>query len=328
MEPDRVDRKILLLLSEDCRMSVAQMARRIRASREVVDYRIRRLLRNGIIKSFCTDIDLGALGYTKHVVYLELKGTSKQKEEEIFRKLKENKFVSWIVTSTGRWSVIFDIHSRNTEHLSHLVRSLKHELGRHIGEYEIVTLEDYGYFHSKFFGGEEPRKKAASPYVPDETDLLLLKLLSKNARMSCVELARMVELTPEAVGKRIRRLREIGIVRRFYIFPDLAKLGFEHYNVQINLENIRNEKEREITAYLEHHPSVSFLYKPISHWDIEFGVFVRNPGELRTFMQDLRTHYPENIRIKDIMLFYEEQTANFLPEGVFEVPETENRKPQ
>jgi len=69
--------------------------------------------------------------------------------------------------------------------------------------------------------------------------------------------------------------------------------------------------------YLRQHRSVSFIYKEISHWDMEFGVFVKNQGELRTFMQNLRTLYPENIRIKDISLFYEELSENFLPEGVF-----------
>jgi hypothetical protein len=47
------------------------------------------------------------------------------------------------------------------------------------------------------------------------------------------------------------------------------------------------------------------------------GVFVKNPGEVRDFILQLRTLHPENIRIKDVKLFYEELLPNFLPEGVF-----------
>ena len=315
---DKKDWKILAALSKDCRTSLTQIAKVVGVSREVVDYRIKKLVKTGIIKSFCADVNLQALGFTKHVVYLELKNVGKEKEEHIFKFLKNNKFVSWIVTSTGKWSIIFDIHSKTTQHLSQLVKELKQELGNYFGEYEIVTLEKYQYFHSKFFGEKEIiQKKKIKDITLDETDLSLLKILRNNARVDYVKLSKEIKLTPEAISKRIKRLKENNIIKQFYIFSDLTKLGFEHYNVQINLENIDNEKESKIMNYLQNHKSVSFIYKPISHWDIEFGVFVKNPGELRDFMLQLRTLHPENIRIKDVVLFYEELLPNFLPEGVF-----------
>ena len=318
MALDKKDWKILAALSKDCRTSLTQIAKAVGVSREVADYRIKKLVKTGIIKSFCADVNLQALGYTKHVVYLELKNVDKDKEEQIFKLLKQNKFISWIVTSTGKWSIIFDLHSKNTQHLSQLIKELKKELGNYFGEYEIVTLENYHYFHSKFFGEKETiQKKKTKDITLDETDSSLLKILRNNARIDYVTLSKEIKLTPEAISKRIKRLKENNIIKRFYIFPDLTKLGFEHYNVQINLENIDNEKENKIMNYLQAHKSVSFIYQPISHWDIEFGVFVKNSGELRDFMLQLRTLHPENIRIKDVALFYEEILPNFLPEGVF-----------
>ena len=318
MALDKKDWKILATLSKDCRISLTQIAKAVGVSREVADYRIKKLVKTGIIKSFCAEISLQVLGYTKHVVYLELKNVDKEKEEDIFKFLKSHKFISWIVTSTGKWSIIFDIHSKNTQHLSQLIKELKKELSNNFGEYEIVTLENYQYFHSKLFGEKDTiQKKKTKEASLDETDLSLLKILRNNARIDYVTLSTEIKLTPEAISRRIKRLKENAIINQFYIFPNLTILGFEHYNVQINLENIENEKEKKITNYLQNHKSVSFIYKPISHWDIEFGVFVKNPGELRDFMLQLRTLHPENIRIKDVALFYEELSPNFLPEGVF-----------
>ena len=318
MTLDKKDWKILATLSKDCRTSLTQIAKAVGVSREVADYRIKKLVKTGIIKSFCTDVNLQALGFTKHVVYLELKNVDKEKEENIFQYLKNHKFISWIVTSTGKWSVIFDIHAKNTQHLSQLIKELKQEIGIYFGEYEIVTLEKYYYYHSKFFNEKEKIQEKKNKNISlDEIDLLLLRTLRNNARIDYVKLSEKVKLTPEAISKRIKKLKENNIINQFYIFPDLTRLGFEHYNVQINLENIDNEKENKIMNYLQHHKSVSFIYKPISHWDIEFGVFVKNPGELRDFMLQLRTLHPENIRIKDATLFYEELLPNFLPEGVF-----------
>ena len=147
MALDKKDWKILATLSKDCRTSLTQIAKTVGVSREVADYRIKKLVNTGIIKSFCTEVDLQTLGFTKHVVYLELKNVDKEKEENIFQYLKNHKFISWIVTSTGKWSIIFDIHSKNTQHLSQLIKELKQKVGNYFGEYDIVTLEKYQYFH-------------------------------------------------------------------------------------------------------------------------------------------------------------------------------------
>ena len=144
-------------------------------------------------------------------------------------------------------------------------------MGNYFGEYEIVTLENYGYFHSKFFGEKEIiKEKNTKDITLDATDLSLLKILRNKARIDYVKLSKEIKLTPEAISKRIKRLKENNIIKQFYIFPDLTKLGFEHYNIQINLENIYNEIEKKILNYLQNHKSVSFIYKPISHLDIEF----------------------------------------------------------
>jgi len=316
---DKKDWKILSLLSHDSRIPLTKLATKTGVSREVANYRIKRLVKTGVIQSFFTEIDLAALGYTKHVVYLELKNATKHKEKEILHILENNPFVSWLVTSTGKWSVIFDIHSRNVQHLSQLMNQLKNDLLKFFGQYELVTLERYRYFHSKFFGEEDPiEKEKKTSAVLDEVDLSILKELRNNARIDYVKLSHSIGLTPEAISKRIRRLKANNVIKKFSIFPNLAQLGFEHYNVQINLENVNADGEREIMTYLKNHKSVSFIYEPISHWDIEFGVFVKNPGELRDFMMDFRTQYPERIRIKDISLFYEELLPNYLPKGVFE----------
>lgn len=315
---DKKDWKILATLSKDCRISLTQLAKKAGISREVADYRIKKMIKQGIIKAFCAEINLEVLGYTKHVMYLELKNVNKKKEEEVFEILKNNTYISWIITSTGKWSVIFDIHSRDTLHLSQLLKGLKKDLSNHFGEYQIVTLESYYYFHSRYFGEKENflRKKLNYKEI-DQIDLLILKTLRNDARMDYVKLTKIVKLTPEAISKRIKKLKAGGIIKQFYVFPDFTKLGLEHYNVQINLENITEEKEKKITSFLQNHKAVSFIYKPVSHWDVEFGVLAENPGKLRDFILELRTFYPENIRIRDVALFYQELLPNFLPEGLF-----------
>ena len=60
----------------------------------------------------------------------------------------------------------------------------------------------------------------------DDVDLRLLEELEKNADRPNVELARMVGLSPAATLKRIRRLKDEGVIREIRARLDLGALGF------------------------------------------------------------------------------------------------------
>lgn len=62
MNPDAVDLRILRLLAEDARTSVAEIARAVRMSPPSVSERIRRLQENGTIESYTIRINPAAFG--------------------------------------------------------------------------------------------------------------------------------------------------------------------------------------------------------------------------------------------------------------------------
>ena len=49
----------------------------------------------------------------------------------------------------------------------------------------------------------------------DNTDAAILNVLRNNARISNLELARKVHLSPSTVLERVRRLRENGVIKSF-----------------------------------------------------------------------------------------------------------------
>lgn len=59
----------------------------------------------------------------------------------------------------------------------------------------------------------------------DEKDLKILELLQQDGRMTNVELARAVELTPSATLERVRKLEERGLVRGYMAVLDPQPLG-------------------------------------------------------------------------------------------------------
>ncbi|BDI21870.1 Lrp/AsnC family transcriptional regulator [Herbiconiux sp. L3-i23] len=60
----------------------------------------------------------------------------------------------------------------------------------------------------------------------DDVDLELLRLLSRDSRVSQRQLARDVGMSPPAVGERIARLERQGLIRGYTTVVDWAALGF------------------------------------------------------------------------------------------------------
>src|SRR3954447_4162847 len=63
MKIDDTDRKILKLLTEDSRLSMREVAKRVHLSAPSVTERVRRLESQGIIKNYSIEIDYKKLGY-------------------------------------------------------------------------------------------------------------------------------------------------------------------------------------------------------------------------------------------------------------------------
>jgi len=77
-------------------------------------------------------------------------------------------------------------------------------------------------------------------YERDSTDWSILAILQENARISNVELASRVHLSPSPCLARVKALEESGIVRRYVALldPDAIGLGISVF-VQVRLERQR-----------------------------------------------------------------------------------------
>jgi len=317
---DIKDRKIMFQLSKNCRLPTTKLAKKVGLSQQVVDYRINRLIHNGIIINFITEINLSKLGYNRTIMYIQLKGVDEKKEKEIVKYFINHPFLTWVATCTGKWSIIFDIIAKDIKHINEIVEKIKEKYGEFLGEYKIVSQIDYKYFNSKYYGFKEAeitQKSSMKKYNIDEIDLRLLKLISNNARLDYVQLTNNINLTANGIKNRLKNLIQSNIIESFTIIPNKILLGYEQYNIQFTFENINKEKEKLLMNYIKDHPNINFYYKPIGHWDLEIGIFVKNPSELRKIILDMRNKFSDIIKIYDTVLFYEEPKSNFIPEGIF-----------
>ncbi len=62
--------------------------------------------------------------------------------------------------------------------------------------------------------------------ILDERDLQIIKILMGNARTTMTEIAKRIGMTDVAVKKRIKRLEELGVIKKYTIVVDPAKIGY------------------------------------------------------------------------------------------------------
>jgi DNA-binding Lrp family transcriptional regulator len=63
------------------------------------------------------------------------------------------------------------------------------------------------------------------PYLPDRKDLLILKLLQQNARITVKEISEKIHLSTTPVHERIKRMEESGIIKQYATLIDNTKVN-------------------------------------------------------------------------------------------------------
>ncbi|MEK6837460.1 MAG: AsnC family transcriptional regulator, partial [Nanoarchaeota archaeon] len=84
---DKLDFRLLSELDRDCRQSIQQLARKLKTSRDIVSYRIRRLEQLKVIEGYYTLIDASRLGYILCRLYLKFRATTAETEWQLIEYL-------------------------------------------------------------------------------------------------------------------------------------------------------------------------------------------------------------------------------------------------
>ena len=320
---DAFDRKILEILIENSREQISTIAKKIRLGRENVHYRINRFVKLGLIKEFNTILNEENLGLSHYVVFLELVKLEEETEKQIIDYLKNNPFMSWIGTSAGKWSLVFDIvlYEENSN-LEKALKDFLKKFGNFVDDYKILKLSESEYFSSKLIGKENnfiSIKKGKNKIKLDKTDYKILSLLNQDSRKTLVNISTKTDLTPNGVNNRIKRLKENNIIAGYTISIDWKKLDYEWFAIQIKLNKHEEEIEKEIKKFFRNHKRVVFYYKYLGgSWDFDIGVLAQKSNELREFINEYRKKFSEVSKISDVFLTLEEATGYKMPSGVFE----------
>jgi len=143
---DDKDREILNLISNDASMKLHKIASRVNLSADTITYRIKRMIREGIILSFVPFVNYIALGYSVYALLLRVNNLSGKNELKLRQFMNHDENVIWAVKTVGRYNVLIYLCVKNTFDLHKSIMALRNYFPGDIKDVEtLVAYEEYKY---------------------------------------------------------------------------------------------------------------------------------------------------------------------------------------
>lgn len=150
----------------------------------------------------------------------------------------------------------------------------------------------------------------------DSTDLAILAALQNDAKLSNVQLAERVGLTPTPCLERVRRLERDGVIQSYHARLDAAAVGYSllvFVSIKTRTATARdNEKFSDAVRAL---PQVLECYMVAGGSDFLIKARVQDIGEYRDFYSQQMAELPGVSEIQSYFVIDEVVTHGFLPLG-------------
>jgi Lrp/AsnC family transcriptional regulator for asnA, asnC and gidA len=120
---DDLDKRILKLLQFNCRLSFAELSRKLDVAEATVRFRVNRLVEDGVITRFAALVDPAKVGMkVSGAILLKIDPAYL---EEACKQLVSFSETQYLFQSTGEYDVVSVIVARDMEHLNGLVKRTK-----------------------------------------------------------------------------------------------------------------------------------------------------------------------------------------------------------
>lgn len=315
---DKLDFRLLSELDRDCRQSIQQLARKLKASRDVIGYRIKRLEQLKIIEGYYTLIDTSKLGYVLCRLYLKLKATTAEIERQLIQHLVAEKSTFLVYKTQVAWDIATGFIVKSAAEFDRRWRQLQERFQPYINTYNVSTIYELVLYNRKYLAEEKYRdyseystgNTAKIPFSRKE--LQLLKLVAPKARISLLEIAKKLKVTAATGKAMLKRLENDNVILAYKAVIDFNKLGYRYYKIDIYLE--QGNKLSAIQEFARRHPNVVYEDRTIGGADVEFDLEVRGEDELYEFVEAIKKQFPGIIRSFNYYHAIKVYKTSYMPE--------------
>jgi Lrp/AsnC family transcriptional regulator, leucine-responsive regulatory protein len=303
---DLLDKKILFELEKDSSIPVSILAKKIKRSKESVNYRINRLKERNILRNCTAIVDMSKLGYLTFRVYIQWQNMTLQLKEQFYKDVGMNENI-WTTTELhGKWDFAFFIGIKRDEYIEKFHKIWNNLMSKYkplIANYKIAIYAPVYNFNKRFFYDDKTmisRIYGEGGVVEhDELDETILPIYSSDVRQSLVTIAKQAKTSIETVRRRIRELERKKVIVGYKIDLNLPKLGFQGYRVDFALNSM--DRTRELFEYIKYHKHFYQINKSIGGADFECEIVVKDLAHLLEILEDIMQKFKGTVKNYEYM---------------------------
>jgi len=140
IELDELDTEILKELSENGRKSIVDIAFKLKENERVINYRIKRLQKQGIITGFRIALDYNKLGIKFYKTFFYLDNPRNERIRELIYYFRSHKNIIHNVEVIGNWDLEPEFEVYSEEEFDKILAEIKDKFSDIIRKVDILTI--------------------------------------------------------------------------------------------------------------------------------------------------------------------------------------------
>jgi len=143
---DKIDKKILEKISEDGRIPLLDIAKKLKLSGNTISNRIKKMKKIGLIQGFKPLINLDKIYIESYKIIIKLQNITLDKEKKIKSFAHSDSRIVFLVKTVGEWDIELEIEVKSREELQKMIMKLRDSFPEMIKEIETIPIyQDYRY---------------------------------------------------------------------------------------------------------------------------------------------------------------------------------------
>ncbi len=290
---DKLDLEILEELTIDGRLSNSQISKRVKSSKETVQYRINKLHKEGIIIKTIPLIDFSRLGYLTY--RMQFKFNDINIVEKIIEHFKVDKNVSWIVKLQGNWDLVVLFWIKDTLEFFKISDEINLSFGMYINESSFSIVKHIYYFPKKYFNNESREFLKIGEHSEEKIEISeierkILEELLKDGSQSLMNIAKTLNYSTTNIVHHFKKLLKEKIILGFIPLIDHKKLGLTHFKITLKLLNSQNKDK--LKKMLMETAKIIYITESLGEYDLEFEYLAENINELLNLINVISLKIP------------------------------------
>jgi Lrp/AsnC family transcriptional regulator, leucine-responsive regulatory protein len=322
---DLKDRRILAELDMNARMPMTELAKKVGLSRQVVEYRIRRMQKEKIIYGAKTVFDSVVAGFNWYRVAFRLLNITKKQKDELLSFLAQHKHILWLGEVGGNWDIVMNFTCKDNFQFNSIFEEVISIYGKYIRDYEILIYIDvHDYQRSYILESKEERQefhhqmKCNEEIKLDKLDMKIINELTQDAFISNLELGRKFDVSGNTIKNRINTMIQNKLILGFRLFINPTVFGYKSHMLFLEMTHIDLEQEKKLQAYLKSIPNITFVVKHIGKWRIGMEIETRDEVEFQDIFVEIRGKFSDIITDFESFPIFKDHTINYFPQGNLE----------